>query len=210
MRQVDAVRIFGEWSAKGRDVFALDDLRMLFRNDKPAAFNEGLRRLVSSGVLIRAANGVYVNAFSGIPRIDILERIAAAFRRGEYTYVSLETALSRHGLISQVPIDHLTLMTTGSKAMLRTGWGTIEFTHTARPVLDILASTTNPGGALRLATAKTALRDLRRVGRNLHLVDPGELEEAMQQDGTREVSLPRPEGRGFPVVVSSIEPLPTT
>ncbi len=32
---------------------------------------------------------------------------------GEYNYVSLESMLSEYGLISQIPIDRLTVMTTG-------------------------------------------------------------------------------------------------
>lgn len=35
--------------------------------------------------------------------------------RGEYNYISLESALSEYGIISQIPIDRLTIMTTGRK-----------------------------------------------------------------------------------------------
>jgi len=47
----------------------------------------------------------------------------------------------------------------------------IEFTHTKRPVTDILSSARNRGHPLRIATKEAALRDLKRVGRNTHLID---------------------------------------
>ncbi len=41
----------------------------------------------------------------------------------------LESALSEYGVISQIPIDRLTIMTTGRKGHYKTPYGTIEFTH---------------------------------------------------------------------------------
>lgn len=49
-------------------------------------------------------------------------------------------------------------------------------THTERSVSDILRGTTQTPVPLRMALPETALRDLRRVGRNLHLVDNKEME----------------------------------
>lgn len=92
-------------------------------------------------------------------------------------YISLESALSLHGIISQIPIDHLTVMTTGRKKLLETPWGTIEFTHTARKIEDLIDGTVPTDGPLRLARPETALRDLRRVGRNTHLIQEGEVDE---------------------------------
>ena len=66
-------------------------------------------------ILIRALNGVYVFALSRHLSTDTLELIARTARRGEYNYVSLESALSEYGIISQVPIDRLAIMTTGRK-----------------------------------------------------------------------------------------------
>jgi predicted transcriptional regulator of viral defense system len=159
-------------------VFTIPDLRVLFPDDREDALSEALRRLVKDGILIRAAKGIYVYAHGDQDRQRILERVGSAFRRGEQIYISLESALSLYGVISQVPIDHLTLMTTGKKGRLRTPWGTIEMTHTARDVTDVVTSTVKTDGPLRLASPATALRDLRRVGRNLHLIDMDEFQEA--------------------------------
>lgn len=173
-----ALRTFAEWSRRGRDVFTVSDLRTLFPDDREDALSESLRRLVHDGFLIRAAKGIYVYAFGDQDRGRLLEKVASAFRRGEQVYISLESALSLYGVISQIPIDRLTLMTTGKRGLLRTPWGTIEMTHTARPVADIVNGTVETDGPLRLASPATALRDLRRVGRNLHLVDLEEFEDA--------------------------------
>ncbi|CDH34911.1 conserved hypothetical protein [Xenorhabdus bovienii str. Intermedium] len=97
--------------------------------------------------------------------------IAKTMRRGEYNYVSLESALSEYGAISQIPIDRLTVMTTGRKGEYNTPFGTVEFTHTKRAVSDIINHIQDVGRPLRLANKQAAYRDLKRAGRNTHLVE---------------------------------------
>lgn len=176
-----ASKVLHQWHKHGRHVFTRGDLARLFSEDTPKALNLGLARLIDKGLLKRACRGVYVNPLVAGDNSDTLEQIALAMRRGEYNYLSLESMLSEYGIISQIPLDRLTIMTTGRRGVYRTPWGVIEFTHTARPVEDILASTvrseTRP---LRLATAGTAWRDLKRVGRNLDLVNREVLEHECQ------------------------------
>lgn len=62
-------------------------------------------------------------------------------------------------------------MTTGRSGEFKTPLGTIEFTHTKRNPINILENTSLVGRPLRLATKQTAYRDLKRVGRNTHLVN---------------------------------------
>jgi len=118
---------------------------------------------------------VYVYVLAGDAEPRLIEQIAVALRRGYYSYTSLESALSEYGAISQIPVDRLTVMTTGRKGVYRTRWGTIEFTHTKRSPADILDHTCDVGRPLRMATPQAAWRDLKRVGRNTHLVDESEL-----------------------------------
>lgn len=178
MNRSEAIKALNAWSQNGRAVFTVADMRMLFPHEKEASLSESLRRMVKDGILARAAKGIYVYMLCALDRGEILEAVASAFRRTDITYISLESALSQYGVISQVPIDHLTLMTTGKKGTLRTPWGVAEFTHTARPLTDILNGSVPTVGRFRLASPATALRDLRRVGRNMHLVDMQEFEEA--------------------------------
>jgi len=171
MDQNTALRVLTDWAQVGRVVFTLGDLAKLFPGDSHKTLKEAVRRLVRDGLLERACRGVYVFALAAEEPTDLIERIAAALRRGEYNYVSLESALSEYGAISQVPIDRLTVMTTGRKGTYQTPWGVIEFTHTKRSVRDILAGIRDVGRPLRMATLEAAWRDLKRVGRNTHLVD---------------------------------------
>ncbi len=175
MDKQTAIRVLTQWDEAGRYVFTLRDLAKLFPDDSPKTLREGLGRMVKSGLLRRACRGVYV--FPLVRGLDshTIERIAIALRRGEYNYISLESALSEYGVISQIPMDRLTVMTTGRKGLYHTPWGSIEFTHTKRPVHDILENIRDVGRPLRLATPLTAWRDLKRVGRNTHLVDQGVL-----------------------------------
>jgi hypothetical protein len=83
--------------------------------------------------------------------------------------------LSEYGAISQIPINRMTVMTTGKSGVVDTPYGVIEFTHTKRGVADILNRTAqSKGRPLRIATQEAAIRDLLRVGRNANMIDQGE------------------------------------
>ncbi len=172
MNKIDAIQALRSWDQQGRYVFNHGDLRKLFPEDKPKAFSEGLARLVKAGLLIHACRGVYVNPYALSKDAWILEQIAKSLRRGEFNYVSLESMLGEYGGISQLLIDRLTVMTTGREGLYHTPYGTIEFTHTRRSTADILENIRIvPKRPLRIATKAAAWRDLKRVGRNINMVD---------------------------------------
>lgn len=171
MDQLTARKRFDAWSRQGRNVFTLRDVAKVFPEDSPKTLQEGLNRLRRAGILQGVARGIYLYALARDNDAYCLERIARAMRRGEYNYVSLESALSEYGAISQIPVDRLTVMTTGRKGTYCTPYGTIEFTHTSRPVGELLERMRDIGRPLRMATPQAAWSDLKRVGRNTHLVD---------------------------------------
>ena len=166
-----AIRRLSDFDRMGRSVFTSGDLAKIFSEDNPRTLNAGLRRLVKNKILLRMMKGVYLFGLSRTQQGDTLEQIAVAIRRGEYNYISLESALSEYGVISQIPVDRLTIMTTGRKGEYITPFGVLEFTHTRRSVANILDSIIDRGRPLKIATKKAAYRDLKRVGRNIHLVD---------------------------------------
>ncbi len=170
-----ALKRLNLWDRQGRYVFTRADLAKIFHDDSPRAFKAGLQRLVANEILQRPVRGVYVYGLSQSGGSDTIEHIARALRRGEYNYVSLESALSEYGAISQIPVDRLTVMTTGRKGEYPTPFGTIEFTHTKRLLGDILPGVRDVKRPLKLATPAVAWRDLKRVGRNTHLVNEQEL-----------------------------------
>ena len=178
MNKERAHKVLKSQDRKGRYVFSNHDLHKLFPEDSLKTFNEGLSRLVKSGILKHACRGVYVNEESRQFDSYTIEHIVKTLRRGEYNYVSLESMLSEYGVISQIPIDRLTLMTTGVKGEYKTRYGVVEYTHTKRTVKNILDNVVQANRPLKVALKTAALRDLKRVGRNNHLID----REAMYEE----------------------------
>jgi len=179
MKKVNAIRALRAWDREGRYIFTKHDLSKLFADDNPKALTESLNRLVKSGLLVRACRNIYVNEAATSFDSHTIERIAKTLRKGHYNYVSLESMLSEYGAISQIPIDRLTVMTTGRKGTYKTPYGIIEFTHTKRSPEDILNGTKIiEGRPLRIATQTTAWRDLKRIGRNVTLVNEEILKNA--------------------------------
>lgn len=171
MKKLEAIRVLREFDKKGKYVFTKHDMAKLFPHDSPKALNVSLNRLVKARLIKRAFNGIYVNDHAQCFDSYTIEHIAKALRRNEYNYVSLESILSEYGIISQIPLDRLTVMTTGRKGIYKTIYGVIEFTHTKRSIINILDHVQRiKGRPLRIATKEAAVRDLKRVGRNLHLL----------------------------------------
>ena len=189
MKSVDAIKILCGLDRDGRAVFSAAELRCIFPERSGHTLAAGLRRLAAQGILKRAAHGVYVNTLSQGPRAKRNEEVAVRLRSGEYSYVSLESALSAFGVISQIPVGRTTIMTTGRSGEIDSIYGTLDFTHTDRPVRDILASTMLvEDRPLRFARVETALRDLRRVGRNMDLVDMEIYREILEEQAAAGVS----------------------
>ena len=153
-----------EWDKRGRYVFPKHMLRRIFWDDSEIAFDRGLARLIDSGTLVRACRGVYVYPHARCADGHTIEHVVIAMRPTEYNYVSLESALSEYGAISQIPMGTLTVMTSGQKGKVKTPYGIIEFTHTDRPCSELVAGLLRqPGRPLRIAREDIAWRDLVRV-----------------------------------------------
>ena len=171
MTQTEALAILKSMDNAGTYVFLRRELKRLF--DEPSAtFAKTLERLVKSRILIRAARGVYVFAFSRHLGITTLELITQYLRRLEYNYVSYESALAEHGLISQVPYNLLTVATTGREGRFDTPYGTIIFTHTETSPTEIVQNTIEHSSHyLPLANTYLALKNQRSTHQNLELID---------------------------------------
>ncbi len=176
-----AVSDLSYWDRQGRCVFTLADIQAVMDEKNLSTLKSGVARLVGSGVLVRAALNVYVNPrAASFDPARVIENIATTLRRGEYNYVSLESALSEYGVISQIPMQ-LTVMTTGRSGFFTTPWGSIEFTHTARSREEVAEMRLErEGHALCIAPLEVALRDQRRVGRNLDMIDNDVVEELLR------------------------------
>lgn len=175
MKQSLALHTLAHWDKQGRSVYRKRDFEIIF-NEQGKTLDQTLARLVKSGILERPAHGIYVFAASSSNAANILELIARNLRRGEFTYESLESALSQWGVISQIPLDRITFMTTGRSGEYKTPYGVIEFTHTKTPLTTIARNIVyRDDHALPIASKGFAYTNLKSVGRNLDLVDAEEL-----------------------------------
>ncbi|AYN19549.1 type IV toxin-antitoxin system AbiEi family antitoxin [Alcaligenes aquatilis] len=176
MKRLELINRLAELDRRGIYVLARRDIEKLFPSESAKSMEQSLKRMVDDGLLQRAARGLYVNPAASSKNRWIAEEIAKALRPGSLSYVSLESILSEYGVISQIPVSRITVMTTGPSGVINTPYGTIEFTHTKRGAAQILKNTlTTQGRPLRIATKRAAIRDLFRVGRNTNMIDPAEI-----------------------------------
>ncbi|MHB8269296.1 type IV toxin-antitoxin system AbiEi family antitoxin [Bradyrhizobium sp.] len=180
MKRSDLNRQLSRADAAGVWAFTPASFSALLGGIEPAYLKLMTKRLSDQGVLIRAARGVYVNPNARSKPPDARRRLLRFLRPREINYVSLETKLSEAGAISQITTA-LTCMTTGSSGRFETPWGAIEFTHTDRRIRVGTDVVVQDDGTLE-ATVRTAIRDLRRVGRNLDLIDHEILAEAITEE----------------------------
>lgn len=178
MKKIDLIHRLAALDKKGVYILSKADIGKMFPGEGAKAMEKSLQRMVADRLLIRAARGIYVNPAAASRNSRIIEDLAKALRPGALCYLSLEAILSEYGVISQIPMGRITVMTTGASGTHETPFGTIEFTHTKRSVADILAHTQRiEGRPLRIAHKMAAVRDLLRVGRNVNMIDREALEE---------------------------------
>lgn len=159
-------------------LFTPSDLRALLPALSDPAFKTLLSRAVAGGYLARVCRGIYLYPQVDYPRGLVLFHTAARLRAETFNYLSLETVLSDAGVISQVPINWITLMSAGRSSTVSCGdRGTIEFVHTAQKPTDV-AGELEYDSRCRLwrASVQLALRDMRATHRNMDLIDRDSLD----------------------------------
>lgn len=175
MKKMAALKALRDVDRHGVYVFSKGDLEKLFPEEQEKAFEKSLQRLVADGILERVCKGVYLNPLAASKAAYAIEDIALVLRRGSFSYVSLESVLSEYGVISQVPLRRMTVMTTGAKGVIDTPYGTIEFTHTKRRPSELIQRTIAvKNRPMRIACKAAAVQDLLRVGRNVGMIKQAE------------------------------------
>ncbi len=160
-----------------RYLFTPSDLQGIFPGRRDLSVV--LSRAQASGLLRRVCRGVYLYPRVAYPKGRVLHHAAARLRAGYFNYISLESALSDAGVISQVPMGWLTLMSSGRSHVVDCGeFGRMEFVHTARGPGQVAGELVYDADCrLWRATVKLAMRDMRATRRSLDLVDPEVLRE---------------------------------
>ena len=138
-----------------------------------------LSRAAKTGLLRRVCRGIYHFPVKDYPAANLLFHAAARLRAGEFNYLSLETVLSEAGVISQLPMNWITLMTSGRSHVVDCGdYGHIEFVHTSQAPDEVAGELTyDPGRRLWRASVRQALRDMKATRRSLELVNEEVLHE---------------------------------
>ena len=141
---------------------------------------EALSRHVNNGVLIRVANGLYANPLARSRGAYPMEEIVSYLRPLHLNYLSAETVLSERGIISQLPQNYLSVMTSGKSYVYHTPYGTIDLTHTSRAPGEIRPHLYfDARRNIYIASIERAYGDLKRIGRSTALIDEEELAEQL-------------------------------
>ena len=155
------------------NLFTLADLRQALPELSPGAFKVLMSRAERASLFTRICRGLYLYPKVPYQKGLLLFHAAARLRAGEFNYISLESALSEAGVVSQQPINWITVMSSGRRNMIRCGeWGTIEFVHTSRRPENICDQLVfDVRCHLWRASVPLALRDMKAARRNLDAVD---------------------------------------
>ncbi len=154
-------------------LFTSRQLSALAQDLSEGAFKTRLSRAVTDGHILRVCRGLYMCKNVAAPNGLFLFYAAAQLRPNQFNYVSLETVLSDAGVISQIPIQTITVMSSGRSNTISIGqWGVIEFVHTAQKP-NTIAKHLYYDASIHMWRARVpqALRDMRATHRSLDLVD---------------------------------------
>ncbi len=165
--------IISELANEEHYLFSLNDLRGASPEQTQGAFKALISRAVKDGLLRRVCRGLYfypkVSYESGL----ILYHAATRLRAHEFNYISLESVLSDAGVISQVPMHWITLMSSGRSNIIKCGaWGHIEFIHTKNSPASLVCQLTYDSRChLWRASVTQAIKDMKRTRRSTDLID---------------------------------------
>jgi hypothetical protein len=154
-------------------LFSLHDLRAVLPEHSSAALKSLAGRAEKNGMLRRVCRGLYLYPKVDYPAGLVLYHAAARLRAHEFNYLSLESVLSDAGVISQIPMNWITLMSSGRSYILDCGtFGHIEFIHTKKTpgqVADRISY--DPRCRLWRASVALALQDMVQTRRNMDLIN---------------------------------------
>ncbi len=154
-------------------LFTPSDLRALFAELTDGAFKALLTRAISAKLFIRLCRGLYLYQKAMPADGLLLFHAAARLRVDAFNYISLETVLSDAGVISQIPINWLSIMSSGRRNVISCGdFGTIEFIHTnQKPTRLANQFIYDHACGMWRATVALALRDMKATHRDCDLID---------------------------------------
>jgi predicted transcriptional regulator of viral defense system len=154
-------------------LFRTSDFYQLFPGMNAEALRVLLGRAVKVRVLQHFCRGLYLYPRAGHEKGFELYHAASRLREESFCYLSLESVLSEEGLISQIPLGWITVMTGGRSGIISCGIrGSIEYIHTKKR-FEAIESFLTYDHRCRLwrASARLALKDMRAAKRPMDLID---------------------------------------
>lgn len=150
--------------------FNLKQIEMFFNKESKQSIQMSLNRHTRDGLIVRCAKGVYANPRGKKP-FWCLEYLAGVLRNYKTFYLSLETLLSEHSLISQMP-NRLTFISQGRSQTFYTPYGIIEFTHTSTNHKNFLKDCYfDSNRQIYIANTEKAINDIYRHNRSVDLYE---------------------------------------
>jgi predicted transcriptional regulator of viral defense system len=157
-------------------LFSSEDLKALLPGLCPMAFKSVMHRLCKIGCFERLCKNLFLKPHPRGQAHQLLFKAANKLRDEHFNYLSFETVLSREGMISQVPMQWISLMTTGRSYTFKIkNYGTIEFIHTKRTANQLLDEIHyDPSIGHWIASPGLAMQDMKNSKRDFALVDEHE------------------------------------
>jgi predicted transcriptional regulator of viral defense system len=154
-------------------LFRVSDFYQLFPGMRIDALRVLLGRAVKASVLQRFCQSLYLYPKVRRRKGFELYHAASRLREENFCYLSLESVLSEEGLISQIPLGWITVMTAGRSGIIPCGaWGSIEYIHTKKRFAGMEPFLTYDNRyRLWRASVRLALKDMRFAKRPMDLVD---------------------------------------
>ncbi len=175
----ELTRLLERLASAEQYLFSLDDLRGALPEASTGAFKALLCRAEKAGLLRRVCRAIYLYPRVAYPAGLVLFHAAAKLRADAFNYLSLETVLSDAGVISQIPLHWITLMSSGRSHIVNCGdFGHIEYIHSKRRPADV-AGQLHYDQDCRLwrASVALALQDMKLTRRSMDLIDLGVADE---------------------------------
>lgn len=154
-------------------LFTTADLRKILPDLSASAFKTLLSRAASEDHLSRICRGLYLYEKANPDRGLILPHAVNKLRPLDFNYLSLESVLSDAGVISQIPINRIVIMTSARSSVIDCGqWGSIEFIHTRQHPNELIGQLQyDTDYQMWRATVHQALRDMKATRRSTDLID---------------------------------------
>jgi len=154
-------------------LFSFADLKGAMPDQSQGGFKALVSRAVKDGLLKRICRGLFLYPAVEYPRGLVLFHAAARLRAGAFNYISLETALSDAGVISQIPMNWITVMSSGRSHIVNCGeFGRIEFVHTKKRPENLTDHLVYDSRCrLWRASVALAIKDMQATRRSTDLID---------------------------------------